>query len=261
LNNSVTNLVGLILISLCLPITAAADAHRADQNSTGTRLTPQTINSQIMHWPYPVYVYLPGDYAATKTDFPVLYALDAESRFNRIADMLDAGCKQVILVAIGATARERREADYSLPRAADYYQFLTQEVIPFAESRYRTDPTNRALSGFSMGGLMTGLAMLAEHPGKRFFNAFIIADGSFWIQEEQTKALEIDLASQTSALPVTLFMTAATRGNFRSVEKFHKLLTARQYQDLNLIYAQVETNHGGAFSPSFKQGIDALYPE
>ncbi len=61
-------------------------------------------------------------------------------------------------------------------RAKAYSQFLTEELIPFLESRYRLLP-DRTIAGFSLGGL-SAFDIAWHYPG--IFRCVGVFSGSFW---------------------------------------------------------------------------------
>jgi predicted alpha/beta superfamily hydrolase len=58
-----------------------------------------------------------------------------------------------------------------------YETFLTDELKPFVEARYPTDPARAALFGYSLGGLFAA-TVLVRHP--RAFSAYLLASPSVW---------------------------------------------------------------------------------
>ena len=56
----------------------------------------------------------------------------------------------------------RRNTDFLPPGSVPYHAFLTQELVPAIDTRYRTDPANRILSGLSYGGTITFFAFAYE---------------------------------------------------------------------------------------------------
>ena len=234
----------------------------------GTRVLAIDFESAQTNWAYPIYVYLPDGYQESTKQYPVVYTLDGfEGRFNLFADILDAKAKEVILVAIAAGAADgelkRREIDYVLPGATSYYNFLTLELIPFIDSQYRSNQSNRTLVGHSLGGLFAGLALLMEAPGARHFSSFLVQDGSFWNQPEETIAMEEDLFSRTQTLPVNLLLasSSAPGGNVLVARDFRNLLQSRDYDDLMLTFMVFNVPHGEEFaSTSFRRGVDILFP-
>ena len=140
------NLKALFYLTLLTCIWVSA-GHSA---TPGKRLDAGSMESESTGWTYPLRVYLPAGYEDSAQSYPVLYALDAKIRFDLIADRLDELGAQVIVVAIDTTGDTRREIDFVLPGARAYTEFLIDELIPWTDSRYRTDTTQRTLAGQNM---------------------------------------------------------------------------------------------------------------
>ncbi len=241
---------------IALLFTLALTAHAAD---TGERENAGTYRSLYTRWTYPLQVYLPPGYAETERRYPVLYALDSRVVFNMIADLLDELAIEAIVIGIDATTNARRGVDFDIPGAAVYTQFLTQELIPWVDEQYRTDPGARALAGHSLGGLLCGLMLLFDEPEQRHFNAYLISDGSFWDKPEKTQVHVDRLRRHTDTVPVSVFLAAATRGNRKSTDSFQALIERQGFQELNMVYKLYRTSHKGVIAPSYRDGLVWLY--
>ena len=238
---------------------AAAAAPEPAEFAPGSREPAQLVASAQTGADYPVYVYLPADYHSSTRHYPVLYALDGQ-RFDEIADIIDEAQIRLILVSIDSIDSDRRELDYTLPGARDYFSFLTLELIPFIESQYRIDSETRALAGHSYGGLFTGVAVLLEDPLNRYFDSVLSSDGSFWFEAWRTIVLEEELALLTSTLPVRLIATGAMPdGNFLAVIGYTDMLEARGYGELELERLLIEADHNEVRRLSFRHAIDVFF--
>jgi len=233
----------------------------------GLRQDAGAFRSAYTNWTYPLRVYLPSGYAESEQRYPVLYALDGEIRFDLITERLDELGAEVLVVAIGATSNARREIDFVIPGASAYTRFLTEELIPWADANYRTDPAERALAGHSLAGLLSALMFLFEDPEQRYFSSFLISDASFWDKPEKTRQLIEALRVKTNSVPVTLFIAAgakgnaATKGNLEGTRRFHSLIQDSNFADLDMHYEIYKTNHKDVIRPSFTDGLAYLYAE
>ena len=174
--------------------------------------------------------------------------------------MLDEKEKPVILVAVAAVDPTRREADFTLPGARDFYRFLTLELLPWTEARYRVDADRRTLAGHSYGGLFAGVTLLIENPAERYFSSVLSSDGSFWFEATQTIALEEQLSQLTSRLPVKLVLTSATKGNVVAVQGYKEMMLSRGYEDFDLQHLVFVATHDEVYYRSFRLSIDELFP-
>ena len=151
---------------------------------------------------YQVDIALPSGYGKTDKRYPVFYVLDGNMAFGSLVDTyldlrLDGSIPEMILVAIGYKEDDpavytpayhtNRSRDYTptnveaaIPGSGKAHAFLTfikDELIPYMDGRYRTDPTNRGLGGHSLGGLFTNYALLTE---PTLFNHYWIGSPSLW---------------------------------------------------------------------------------
>jgi predicted alpha/beta superfamily hydrolase len=81
--------------------------------------------------------------------------------------------------------------------AEGFLQFITDELAPAIEDLYGGDPDDRALLGFSLGGLFTAYALLQEGLLKRF----IIGSPSLWWDNRMMFELEERRAEGPGSCP------------------------------------------------------------
>ena len=232
----------------------------------GSITTNTVISSNNTGASYQVSVYLPADYALTTDILPVIYALDGGvdngDRFLNMAKITEQQGVRAVLIGIGGYAR--RETDYRLPGANNFHAFVTTELIPFIESKYRTDPSTRTLSGHSYGGFFAVVALLMDHPDRRYFANYISQDTATADQEALLFEMEQQLFTASAGkLPgTTLILSGATGtlGNDVSVEAVYQRLLMRNYQGLKLQRIPAYSlGHMEMFEPSFRDSIHLLF--
>jgi predicted alpha/beta superfamily hydrolase len=155
---------------------------------------------------YRLDIALPSGYATSGKRYPVFYILDANLEFAHLADTyrqlrIDGGVPEMILVGIGYQEDDpavytpayhaNRSRDYTptaveaaLPgsgQAKAFLGFIKTELIPLIDGRYRTDSTDRALGGHSLGGLFTTYTLLTE---PTLFRHYWIGSPSLWWDKE-----------------------------------------------------------------------------
>ena len=150
------------------------------------------LPSAVMPEPRSIWVHLPADYATTNHTYPVLYVLDGGSQFKYVSAVVDylAGYDRnripdLIVVGIPNVDRGRDftplhptltngKVDSSTitetAGAATFLRFLQQELVPFIDQHYRTQPY-RLLAGHSLGGLF---AFYAKVKAPTLFPATIL---------------------------------------------------------------------------------------
>ena len=253
-----------------------------------------TIHSARTGVVYTIYIYLPASYGSGTATYPVIYATDGDTafppdgRFVNFAKILQRRGTNAILVGIGGTVR--RSTDYVLPGANAYHEFITQELIPFVESRFRADPKRRILSGLSLGGSFVVTSLFLEAPNTLFFSHYISAEGAFqqpsFIAQEQrfsstigTKSIPATLilarGAESQAQEPQLSSTIGTKGipamanlargfasqstNSVVVESLYRRMVNRHYDDLILIETHFATDHVGTDNPSFEDAVVRIF--
>jgi len=159
-----------------------------------------SIHSKILNENRTYQVYLPQSYNwAQDRKYPVLFVLDGESSFigtvGAVSSLSAAGeIPELIVVAINSTIRIRdfTQTDWSSHwigggGAKNFKSFLSQELIPEIEKKYRTNGY-RILSGHSAGGQFA-LYTLTSEPS--LFNAYFVTSPSLdWDDGLPQKSLE-----------------------------------------------------------------------
>jgi len=254
------------------PPAPAEPAPPAEQPPPATsRVVTDTITSAKTGATYPIDIYLPASYDGGSASYPVIYAMDGDaifnppgSRFANFKDILDKRGTQAILVGIGGSSR--REQDYTLPGARPYHEFLTLELVPFIETRYRADVKKRLLTGLSLSGSMTGIALFLEGAsGNLVFTDFLSFESAFDYQEAEYQGLEQQMHDALGGrpLPATLILTHCSNPdecNSRPVEAMYNRMQARGYEGLSLTESTYPTTHTQADIPSFTEAIARLLP-
>jgi enterochelin esterase-like enzyme len=137
-----------------------------------------------------VTVFLPPRYRDGEEGYPVLYLNDGQEaaalRLHETLARLMAGRHIRPIITVAIPANDDRLDEYGTAiapnaqglgaRAADYAHFLTEELIPLIEERFRVQP-NAAITGVSLGGL-SAFDIAWNHPGR--FAAVGVMSGSFW---------------------------------------------------------------------------------
>jgi predicted alpha/beta superfamily hydrolase len=155
----------------------------------------ETIHSAILNEDRDILIYTPPDYDEARSRYPVLYLLDADDQFHPttgiVRHLVDNGLiPKLLVVGIRNTDRWRdltpagdENLRNELPTSGGgerFLQFLKEELAPYIDTRYRTQPY-RILIGHSLGGLMAVYAFLNE---PAFFQASMAIDPSLWWNNE-----------------------------------------------------------------------------
>ena len=220
------------LVGALLVVTAPAGAQSIE---VGERLS---IPSSILAEQRDLLVHLPDSYATSSFRYPVLYVLDGDSDFEHtvaIADFL-AGTDQMPELIVVGVPNTHRSRDLTPPSAdtsetafwdavggADRFRrFFAEELIPFIDRRYRTQPY-RILRGQSFGGLFAIHDYMSDAPT---FDAYLASSPAVsWNFDEliDTAPEFFAEASQAGGRGRPLYVASAGRdfpGNLAGIRRF-----------------------------------------
>ncbi len=163
-------------------------------------LTSETLGEERS-----IRVYTPPGYDQSDERYPVLYLLDGEYSFHFTIGIIDFLSKihhipEMLVVGIVNVDRtrdytpepgEKERARFPRSGGADAFTaFVKQELVPFIDTNYRTEPY-RILSGHSLGGLFTVRALLTTGD---LFGAFIAGSPSlYWNDQAVIQLAEMSL--------------------------------------------------------------------
>jgi len=167
-----------------------AGPSRADEREPFAIGETATIHSKILGEDRPLFIYTHRAYGEDQSRYPVAYVLDGEWNFHQTSGVIDLLSSReaipwMIVVGIPNVDRMRDLSPSPIreqPRAggaAAFRRFLREEVFPFVEARYRTEPF-RMLIGHSLAGLFTVDTLLRE---PELFSAYL-AVGPYLVWDE-----------------------------------------------------------------------------
>jgi len=183
----------------------------SDRITDGNRITIGQVvgfHSAVFGEDRQVLVYLPDDYSRTTERYPVVYLLDGAFFFLPTAGLVDFysmvnRMPRMIVVGVVHSNRMRELATGAAGGAAQLTSFLREELIPYVNGHFRTEPF-RILIGHSLGGLFAVHALLGAPD---LFQAHIAASpGLHWDRgSELDRAREVLVS--TSPLKNYLYLT------------------------------------------------------
>src|SRR5262245_5820510 len=161
-----------VLVVVCLLI-AGVRAH-AQEASPEPITIGETLRiaSKKLNETREISVYFPWSYNHSKQRYPVIYTLDGEGTgpiaANAVGFMTGYSAipqmPEALVVAITNTDRSRDmpvPESYGTGGEENFLAFLADELLPFIEQRYRTQPL-RILIGHSQGGTFAQYALTAR---------------------------------------------------------------------------------------------------
>ena len=136
---------------------------------------------------YMLSVVLPEGYHTSDKRYPVVYVLDGDLIFGLVASLtpitaMTEEVPELIAVCIGYGTDsfdewgELRDVDLwypgsmahdlndpaNPPQPDVFMRALTEDIVPFVDRTYRTDPDDRCLQGYSAGGFFVLYALLQQ---------------------------------------------------------------------------------------------------
>ena len=255
LKQNVLNKISLLFVFLFL---ACQSDEQPKVNSVKTNPPVTIANSEQFtlfstntQQDYKIYIHLPASYSRSDTTYPVSYALDADIGFGMASGMstllsFRKEMPEVIIVGIAYGAYPGQEgnnrmrdftptADAKYPTSGDaekFFRFIRDELIPVIDSKYRTNPSDRTLSGASLSGLFS-LYVLFEHPG--IFNRYRISSPSLWWDNDATFEIEKKYSENHSDLLARVFLSVGdVERTVESWKKLVQILKDRNYKSLKL---------------------------
>jgi predicted alpha/beta superfamily hydrolase len=267
-------MLALLALSIaCMSFTMQASAQPGPKQFVlaNTQIIP--VQSKSTGKAHELVVVLPASYASNpgKT-YPVLYYLDAywdtpllTATYGNL--IYDNQVPEFIMVGLsypsGFNYDVERRKDYTITatgpdsgKADAFLNFITQEVAPLVESRFRGEKTGRIISGSSLGGLF---AIAAAYKAPGFFSGHIaISPAAGWDKGALGK-LDEQYAKVHKTLDARMFISYGTAEYpaFREpIAAFQKQLAARHYQGLALQNTTMEgLDHTSVKGDGYVRGL------
>ncbi len=227
-----------------------------------------TIKSEVLDEERQMLVYLPAGYEGASAEYPVLYLLDGGYHFHHVTGIVQflssqGLMPQTIVVAIKNVDRNRDFLPTHVEKAPTsggaekFLTFITDELIPYIEDNYRTQPY-RILVGHSFGGTFTTYTFL-EKPGT--FNSYIsISPVLHW--DEQLLVTQAETALRSSYSNNKYFyMTLGDEPPYiPAIDMFTSLIEIKAPENLEFTYVHMkEETHGSIPHLSIYNGLEKLY--
>lgn len=185
-----------------------------------------TLSSRVLGKPRKVNIYVPPSYASGDKRYPVLYVLDGGEAqdFHHISGLaqlstISGAAAEMIVVGIETVDRineltfATRDPRYldkwpTHGSSADFRRHITDEVIPFIESRFRTSG-DTAVIGESLAGLFIVETFLRQ---PALFDHYIAISPSLWWDTRSLSKRAGALMARHDREKRTLFLAIADEG-------------------------------------------------
>jgi hypothetical protein len=231
-------------------------------------------------------LYLPPGYAESSERYPVLYLLDGDAHFHHATGVVQflAGNSHIlpmIVVGVSNTNRTRdltppvhgdtvmpgdplsRSVARSLPTAggADrFLRFLEEELAPYIEAHYRTQPY-RILVGHSLGGLFA-LHALMNRP--QSFHAYIAISPSLWWNDGELVAGAVKSLERLPEQERFLYLSMGEEGDdmLKPIQRLAATLEQARPARLAWRYAFLQNDHHGSTPHrTLYDGLEAAFED
>lgn len=218
------------------------------------------IESKILNQTRLMFVYLPNNYYSDTTlRYPVHYVTDAPATSNlyfELTRLHSLGNYIPKCIVVGLSSDNRETLLHPDREAHNYLEFIEKEVIPFIETKYRTEKF-RAIAGHSMGAAFTFYTFL-KRPG--LFDAYIAGSPG---PLETIIQIASEKENFNSLIDNKFFFSSIGSKETESLDGYNRLteLFSRfrsEKLDLHL-GINTEENHISNISVNYQAGITQLY--
>jgi hypothetical protein len=255
----------IILISIFLSLTITSAQDYFTDIVLGKNLK---LKSEILNEDRGIFIYLPNNYNQTSTRYPVLYILDGNVHFIHSIGTVsflsgNLVMPQVIVVGIPNINRPKdftptvNEAYPSSGGADNFIKFLKEELIPFVDKNYRTEPY-RILFGHSLTGMFSIYTLLTNPD---LFNGYIAA--SPYLMFDNNYVVELAKKNLPGSYQKSKYLYV-TLGNepdyFDAIDDLRDLLETKSPNGLEWDYTFMESDdHGTVPLKTIYGGLERLY--
>src|SRR3954452_25429942 len=242
----------------------------------------RALFSPIRGRDYHLSVALPDRYKTSTQAYPVIYVLDGDFNFGVAAGLTSFSnffrkVPELIIVGIGYDMEtseqfaQLRDLDFDIPGVPGaspnsvsnlFLEALTQEMIPFINTNYRTIPLDRCLQGYSSGGIFVLYALFQQPDAfQRYISGSAILNVTYdyWIQHDA------QLAARNASNPIQLYLSVVQleEDDIPNFQQFVPFLEQGNYPGLTVsseIYAG--EGHGSeGIALTYLHGIAMVYPQ
>lgn len=243
------------------------------------------LTSQLNGQNYKLYINFPRDYKNDGDEYPVLYILDAEIDFGGVKFIAERLMKDKLIpeILIVGIAYDTNYSDFYLLRCRDltptksieydcpgsggaenFRKFMEMELFPFIQKNYNADATDRALFGYSFGGLF-GAYCLFNTP--QMFSRYLLLSPSLWWNK---KIVFTDIPEKLDS-SIFLYVTTGELENVKEhfgesmvdhQNELENILKSKKYNALKMKFEiQENETHRTIFGTGFTKGLRFIYSD
>ncbi|MEP2990454.1 MAG: alpha/beta hydrolase-fold protein [Parasphingorhabdus sp.] len=269
--------IAVLICLLMQPIASAQASELKPYEMPRSEVVP--IQESGTDRQYELYIKLPEDYAEnTDTRYPVIYTTDAEVHMDMLSGSTEFLMPEVILVGISyqknhedqrvnisrfrdyttvESTNPETQTRYQPGQASNHLRFIRDEVIPYVEKNYRTNPAERSYFGYSLGGAF-GAYILLSKPDS--FKNYILGSPAF--NDRSAKyidELEVQMAPEQQKMNANVFVSLGEKEENAKerVEGLMSVLKRRSGSGVALTGLEIieESDHSAAFPETAIRGV------
>lgn len=247
-----------------------------------TEIVP--IKDSVSDGQYELYIKLPQTYSdSSKTHYPVIYFTDADWHIEQLSVAQEYLLNDVILVGISwqkdmpanlinevgpyvsrfrdytllETKNADRQTKYQFGKASSHLRFIREQVIPYVEKNYRTNPHNRSYFGYSAGGEFGSYITVAQPDT---FKNYILGSPSLKGSIPYLTELLSNSKSKHVEIGANIYITHGSLEQELNgyVDQYLALLNSTGSEKLFISKVEIEGSHQTAFPMTGVRGVSWL---
>jgi predicted alpha/beta superfamily hydrolase len=249
-----TLIISITVIFIVSSIDYAQDVKEAVSRDNLYNTQVKVFHSQIIDDDFYLYISFPDEYDKSDKKYPVLYLLDGDVTFGMaasIARYLQFGntIPELMIVGIGYGTLKKSEGnmksrDYTIsPKkgrsgtggAPKFREFLKEELIPYMESTYRSNPDERTISGYSLGSLFALYTLFTEPD---LFNNYIIGSPHLSWDEYRIFTVQEEAFETMDDIEAKVFISVGSEEDeekyFNPIDEMVTLIDEKGYESLKM---------------------------
>ncbi|NVK52114.1 MAG: hypothetical protein HWD85_04210 [Flavobacteriaceae bacterium] len=226
-----------------------------------SRLLDHQFDSKFLRENRIVNVYLPKDYFSNKDNYPVLYLLDGEYIFDFAKGSVDflsnefGFMPKLIIVSIPNTDRIRdlNVTFNSTDGYINFLSFLELELLPFINSKYRTNNFNTLYGWSTASSICTYL--LATN--SKMFKAYIETGSG--IGKKTAEFIKNEIQNQDYLNTFLYANTEDNSGREKHLWVYKSVLDSIKPHGINYMFSIENDSHVGAMSKGLYEGLKFIF--
>ncbi|WP_044556142.1 alpha/beta hydrolase [Shewanella piezotolerans] len=268
LSYRLNTLLALLLTLIVYSDVAAKTFDIQRLENTVSRDTEYQHQSSVLKQARRFMISLPERYYASDRRYPTLYVIDADFQFQHVSSVTKHLARMgkippMIVVGIANqgdddylfTTTWKVEGDKAFGGAELFQQYLVNELVPLIDTEFKSN-NQKALAGYSLGGLFTLYSMMQEHSP---FNAYLAMSPSAWFDDYSVSS-KIALKLQQNKLTAPVFLSVA-REEDMGVDKLATVFESSAKESLQWQFKHYPTeNHFTTALPALNDALQFLAP-